>query len=214
MDPLEQAARQELANACRRLHGAGLVAGSGGNVGLRCGSRLLVTPTGRSLGLIVPEELVLMEMDGTVVGAGRPTKEWHIHLMVLLARRDVFAVVHVHPPYSVAVSCLENLDPAMSLPIYTPGYAIRVGLLPLVPFIMPGSGELGRACASALEHRDACLMANHGVTAVGADLEAAINVAEEVEANAQLHLLLDGRGKALPPDLFEKVRRQYGGGKA
>lgn len=209
MEGLEQA-RRELADACHRLHAAGLVAGSGGNVAARVGTRVLMTPTGRSLGLIVPAELVLMEMDGTVVGAGSPSKEWHIHLHVLAARPDVNAVVHVHPPYSVAVSCLGGLDPENAMPIYTPGYAIRVGLLPLIPFIMPGTHELGAVCAGALRNRDACLMANHGVTAVGADLEAAINVAEEVEANAQLHLLLRGEGRALPPDLFAKVRRQYG----
>lgn len=203
-------ARRQLAEASRHLYDCGLVSGSGGNVSIRCGSRVLVTPTGRSLGAIAPGELVIMELDGTVVGWGKPTKEWHIHLGVLARRPEVGAVVHVHPPYAVVLSCYKDIDPLMALPIYTPGYAAKVGMLPLVPFIMPGTPELGRACAEAIAERDACLMAHHGIVAVGRTMEEAINIAEEVEANARLHVTLDGRGKSLPAELFEKVRRQYG----
>jgi len=205
----ELAARRELAEACHHVYTCGLVAGAGGNMSLRFGNRMLVTPTGRSLGAIVPEELVLLEMDGTVVGPGKPSMEWGIHLGTMVARPEVNAVVHVHPPYASAISCWEGLDPEMTLPIYTPGFAVYVGLLPLVPFLMPGSQELADACVATLKAHNAIMMANHGIAAVGESLEKAINIAEELEANARMHIILQGQGKALSPAMFNLVKEQY-----
>lgn len=205
----DQAARRELAEACHHVYTCGLVPGAGGNMSLRCGNRMLVTPTGRSLGAIVPEELVLLEMDGTVVGPGKPSMEWGIHLGTMVARPEVNAVVHVHPPYAASISCWPGLDPEMALPIYTPGYAVFVGLLPLVPFLMPGSQELADTCVKALKGHPAIMMANHGIATTADSLERAINIAEELEANARMHIILQGQGKALSPALFNLVKEQY-----
>lgn len=206
MSVTELEARRQLAEACHNVYHSGLVSGSGGNMSLRWENRMLVTPTGRSLGAVTPEELVLLAMDGTVLSPGKPSMEWSIHLGTLAARPDVNALLHVHPPYSVAVSCLPDLDPQMALPIYTPGFGVYVGLLPLVPFFMSGSDELAAACVSQLTQHNAIMMANHGIVALAGTLQGAIDIAEEIETNARLHLILDGRGKALPPELFNLNR--------
>ena len=121
-------------DTCHLIHAKGLVSGSGGNISLRCDDGILITPSGRSLESLKEEDLVLLQMDGsyTCPNGGIPSKEWRMHLACYHARPDVSALVHVHSSNAVAVSCMKDADSSCAIPVYTPGYSMRVGELPLL----------------------------------------------------------------------------------
>jgi ribulose-5-phosphate 4-epimerase/fuculose-1-phosphate aldolase len=181
---------------CHRVYEKDLVRGAGGNVSIRAGDRILISPTGRCLGVVDEGDVVQLALDGTVVGAGQPSKEWQMHLGCY-RREDVRAVVHVHSAYAVGVACLKDLDRDCAMPVYSPGYAVRVGKLPAVSYMPPGSQELASSVAAAIAGRNSVLLVNHGVVAVGTSADQAFDIAEEIEENARLHFILDGRGRAL-----------------
>lgn len=186
---------------CHRIYTLGFVSGPGGNISTRCGETILITPSGYNLGSIQAHEIVYLNVDGSYTSKAdvKPSKEWRMHLECY-QRKDVNAVVHVHSVYAVAVSCVKNVDPVCALPIYTPGYGVRVGKLPVLPFLMPGSEALARQVAPVIQARNSVLMANHGSLAVGATLEQAFNLVDEIEENAKLHFILGGAGTALPEE--------------
>jgi ribulose-5-phosphate 4-epimerase/fuculose-1-phosphate aldolase len=197
---------RELLELCRRVYARGFVSGSGGNISLKDGGDMLITPTGRNLGALAEEDIVRVARNGAgkdrrsvVVGSGVPSQEWPVHCRCQ-ERPDVVCVLHVHSSHATAVSCLD-IDPACAMPVYTPGYAVHVGKLPVVPYFRPGSAELASAVGDLIvgnaPGRNCVLLANHGLLSVGASVEQAMNIAEEIEENARLFLLLGNRGRPL-----------------
>lgn len=187
----------EIAEAIRRhgrsLFDRGLTHGRTGNISVRLDDgRVLVTPTGSCLGALDPAGLSRLGANGEHLGGDPPTKEALLHLAVYAARPGTAAVVHLHSTYSVAVSCLDGLDPADALPPLTAYYAMRVGRLPLIPYYAPGDRGLADAVGRAAARDHAMLLANHGPVAAGASLDAAVDCIEELEQTAKLYLLLRG----------------------
>ncbi|WHP16374.1 class II aldolase/adducin family protein [Cellulomonas sp. ES6] len=206
-------AREAVVAACRHLAARGLSPGGSGNVSVRVGDHLLVTPTGSSLSRVRPEDLALVPVapgpgddaptDATpgtgtaVVDGPRPSKELPLHRAVYAARPDARAVVHLHSPAAVAASCLEPaaLPPGTAtgpLPATTPYQVMRLGELPVAPFALPGSAELAAGVADLAGAAPVLLLANHGSVVAGTHLDAAVDLAEELEAAAQVVLLLHG----------------------
>ncbi|QZN85500.1 class II aldolase/adducin family protein [Cellulomonas sp. C5510] len=196
-------AREAVVAACRHLAARGLSPGGSGNVSVRVGDDLLVTPTGSSLSRVRPEDLALVPVadapgGGTVTGGGpRPSKELPLHRAVYAARPDARAVVHLHSPAAVAASCLDPaaLPPEAAtgpLPATTPYQVMRLGDLPVAPFALPGSTELAAGVADRAGTAPVLLLANHGSVVAGTHLDAAVDLAEELEAAAQVVLLLHG----------------------
>lgn len=183
-------------NICHLIHNKGYVSGSGGNVSMKIGDRIVITPTGRPLGFITEKDLVWIEPDMSFTN-GKPSKEVWMHLACYEARSDITAVVHVHSTYSVAVACLHNADMADAMPHYTPGYALRVGALPIVPYKTPGSRALAEDVCKIISHRNSVLLANHGQVTCGRNLEEAYDIMEEIEKNANLFFLLGKAGRDL-----------------
>lgn len=189
--------REAFAAYCHRIQQNGLVYGSGGNVSVRVGDRFLITPSGRSLESLEPGEAVELSADGSYTGSLKPSSEFRMHLACYRARPDIVAIVHTHSVYAVAISCLRGADPDKAMPVYTPGYGKRVGALPMIPYFTPGSEPLAAEVSRIIGGRNSVLLKNHGVVAVGKTWEAALNLAEEIEENAQLTLLLGERGEEL-----------------
>jgi ribulose-5-phosphate 4-epimerase/fuculose-1-phosphate aldolase len=181
--------------AARRLAGRGLSPGSSGNLSVRLGDRLLVTPTGIGLSDVTPDDLALVELNAsTPPEAGpRPSKEVPLHRAVYARRADAAAVVHLHAPFSTALACLpRDAWPDGRLPWLTPYQVTKVGPLPVAPYAVPGSDELATGVAALAGSAPCLLLANHGSIAAGSSLSAAVDAAEEVEAAAQLLLTLRG----------------------
>ena len=190
-------------DVCHMLHDTGKVSGSGGNISIRWEDGILITPTSVSLGDVTEDNLVRVRFDGSFDGDIRPSKEWRMHLICYENRPDITALVHVHSLYAVALSCL--LRPGDKIPIYFPGYAMRVNDLPMIPYQKPGHPELSRQVGEVIARRNSVLLFNHGVVTVGKDLSQALNIMEEIEENAQLHFILNGRGHTLTPEAVEEI---------
>jgi ribulose-5-phosphate 4-epimerase/fuculose-1-phosphate aldolase len=196
------AARDAVVAACRHLASRGLSPGGSGNVSVRYGGWLLITPTGSSLSRVSARELAAVPVDpGAPLrddpSDPRPSKELPLHRAVYAARPDAVAVVHLHSPAAVAASCLEPAalpreTATGPLPATTPYQVMRLGDLPVAPFALPGTAELADGVAALAGSAPALLLANHGSVVAGAHLDAAVDLAEELEAAAQVVLLLQG----------------------
>jgi len=185
-------ARDEIVRAARSLFSRGLTHGSTGNLSVRVGDEILVTPTGSSLGTVEAHQLSIIDLSGRHVDGARPSKEAFLHAAVLRARPSAAAVVHTHSTYSAAVSCMDGLDPHDALPPLTAYFAMRVGRLPLLPYHAPGDATLGPLAEATARNHRAILLSNHGPVVAGADLNAAMDAIEELEETAKLFLLLRG----------------------
>lgn len=189
----EEEARVAIVAAARSLFDRGLTHGSTGNLSVRVGERILVTPTGSSLGTVQPDELSVVDLAGRRVEGGRPSKEAFLHAAMLRARPDATAVAHTHSSHAAAVSCLDGLDPENAIPPLTAYFGMRIGRLPLVPFHAPGDASLEPIAERLAAGHHALLLSNHGPVVAGATLGAALDAIEELEETARIYLLLRGR---------------------
>ncbi len=203
--------REEICAAGASLFNRGLTHGSTGNISVRLeDGGWLMTPTGSSLGTLDPARLSKLDATGRLVSGDPPTKEAFLHTTMYDARPNAGAVVHLHSTYSVAVSCLEGIDPADCLPPITAYYVMRVGALPLVPYYPPGDKGLAEAVGKLADRHHAVLLANHGPVVAGTSLSAAMDAIEELEETARLYLLLRGQPiRTLTDDQVAELRRRF-----
>jgi len=190
-------AAEEIAGTAQSLYNRGYSYGTAGNISVRVGDRVLVTPTGCSFGSLHAEQLALTDMSGQVRGPNKPSKELPFHLAAYAARADIVAVVHLHSTHAVALSCLSDLDPRNALPPLTPYFVMKCGRLPVVPYHRPGSPALAAEVMRLAPDHDALLMANHGSIILGKSLFEAASAAEELEEQCKIYFLLQGRGRPL-----------------
>lgn len=184
-------ARTTLVEACRALAHAGLSPGSSGNLSVRVGDDLLVTSTGSSLRRVDEADLAVVRMGGEVAVGPHPTKELPVHLAVYRARPDARAVVHLHSPFATALSCLPPGDSGFApLPALTPYRVMRLGDVAVAPYAQPGSQQLGEGVGALASRHAVMLLANHGCVVAATTLDAAVDLAEELETAAQLAFLL------------------------
>ncbi len=187
---LERSASEEIVALGRALYDRGITPGRTGNLSVRVGEHVLLTPTGVSLGRLDVAGLSLVSLDGTHVRGGAPTKESTLHLALYERFPEVGAVAHGHTTHAVAWSCRADLDVANALPPLTAYFAMRVGRLPLIGYSPPGDPALAQELR-AVDARCA-LLANHGSIASGSTLEAAVDALEEIEETSRIALLLNG----------------------
>lgn len=204
--------RARLVAACHRLAAEGLLIGTAGNVSIREGDRVAVTPTGAVLGEITPEQVVEVDLGGNLVGGSLlPTSEVHLHLSVY-EQYDVGAVVHTHAPVSTAASISLSEVPVVHYQQLLLGGAVRVA-----PYATFGTAELAANVVAALEGRAAALMANHGAVATGSTLGKAVENALLLEWLCTVYrdALAMGRPATLSPQQQDDVvaaaiARNYG----
>lgn len=207
----ESRSREALCQTGQSLFDRGLTFGSTGNLSLRVEDGWLMTPTNASLGALDPARLSKLDDRGRHLSGDAPTKEAGLHVAMYRARADAQAVVHLHSTHSVAVSVLAEIDPDDVLPPLTAYYVMRVGRLPLVPYVPPGDPTLADAVARLAGRHHAVLLANHGPVVAGTSLEAATYATEELEETAKLFLMLRGAAvRTLTPDEVAELRRRFG----
>ncbi len=206
--------REAMVAACRAMNALGINQGSSGNISVRHGERMLLTPSGVPYDRLGAGDIVRMDMAGGFSGREglRPSSEWRIHRDILAGRADAGAVVHAHPTYAIAISIMRREIPAIHYMIaLAGGSSIRVA-----PYALFGSQKLSRVTLAALAGRRACLLAHHGMVAVGTDLGHAMALAVEVETLArQYHACLQlGEPPLLSEadiaDALEQFRTGYG----
>ena len=117
---------------------------------------MLITPTNSCLGRLDPESISRLDSAGNLLSGKPPSKELFLHRAYYDSRVKETAVVHLHSTWSVAVSCLADVDPENVLPAITAYYVMRVGRLPLIPYFAPGNRDLAAAVASASRAAGRC----------------------------------------------------------
>ena len=176
--------RAAVAQACRELLATGLVRGTSGNVSVRdpASAAIAITPTGLGYTGMRDSDVAVLSAGGEQLdGDLRPTSEVALHLGVYRARPDVGAVVHTHSMFATTFAVLGEQIPPVHYLIVRAGESV-----PVAPYARYGTAELAESCVRTLGSGFAVLLANHGVVAVGADLAAAMAVAEAVEYTAEL----------------------------
>lgn len=204
----DQTQAAELVAVARSLFDRGYSFGTAGNISVRAGATILVTPTGSSMGSLTADALARVDCAGTVIGDIRPSKEAHFHLAIYRARPECGGVVHLHSTYATALACLRELDMEDALPALTPYYAMRVPKLPVVPYLPPGDPALAAEVEQRAAGTPALLLRNHGAIAAGTTLAEAAALAEELEEAARLYFLLGDRGQPLSAAQVAELRRR------
>lgn len=176
-----QELRQEIIDACLEMNALGINQGSAGNISVRVEGGLLITPSGMPYDRLAPDDIVFMAPDGAVPpGQKNPSSEWRFHLDILNARGEAGAVVHTHAMFATTLACLHREIPAFHYMVAVAGGdSIRCA-----PYATFGTQALSDHALEALLGRRACLLANHGMIALGATLPKALALAVEVETLA------------------------------
>jgi len=197
--PAPAALREDLVRTMRGLEADGLNRAAAGNASVRNGAHFLITPTGVLPADLSAAAMVEMTLDGTPLSTSyRPSSEWRFHAGIYAARPDAGAVVHVHSPYATALACTRREIPPFHYMVAVAGGAT----IPCAPYATFGTEALSQRVVAALAGRNACLLANHGLVAIGPDLARARRLAVEVEELARQYLLaLDAGGPVLLNDV-------------
>ena len=182
-DPLLLAQeRQQLADAGRRLAARGLVIGTSGNLSLRAGGLVAVTPTGGVIGELTADQMTVLDLDGAVAdGDLAPTSEVPLHLAIYKATFAT-AVAHTHATTSTAIGLVADEIPLIHYAMLNLGGVVRVA-----PYACYGTAELASLVVKALEFKQAALMRNHGSIALGPSLAKATDNLELLEWAAQTY---------------------------
>ena len=191
------ALRREVIATALKMNALGINQGKSGNVSTRIDGGFLITPTGVPYEETKPEQIVAMHMDGQFDGDTLPSSEWRFHRDIYAARSEVGAIVHTHSTYATTIACLgQDIPPFHYLIAIAGGRDIRCA-----PYATFGTQALSDHALTALAGRQACLLAQHGMIAVGAGLPKALALAVEVESLARMYW--QARQIGLPPLLSD-----------
>jgi len=176
--------RLAVVTAARRLAATGMNPGRSGNLSARVAGGFVVTPSGAAYETLHPDDLVHVDLDGSSGDGQRtPSSEWRLHRDIYARHIEAGAVVHTHSPYATTLACLHRAIPAFHYEVaFAGGADIRCA-----PYATFGTQELSDAALEALAGRRACLLGNHGAVAYGETLDAAVDLADKVEALARLY---------------------------
>ncbi|HEX4419747.1 MAG TPA: class II aldolase/adducin family protein [Kofleriaceae bacterium] len=202
--------REELIATARRMSELGLTPGMSGNVSVRTPSGLLVTPSGMPYAELAPDDAVELKLDGAMrPGQRAPTSEWQLHRDILGARPDVEAIVHTHSLFCTTISTLRREIPAIHYMVVLAG----ADAIPCAEYATFGSAKLALNAVTALRGGNACLLANHGMIALGSSLAQALRLAAEVETLAAQywHAAQIGTPHVLDRAELDAVRAQFRG---
>lgn len=190
--------RSQMVTACRRLDAEGLNRGSSGNVSVRVGGDMLITPSGVGYDDLSPDMMGRMQIANDAELCDGPLKqssEWRFHRDLLRARPEFGAVVHTHAPFCTILAIARKPIPAIHYMMAAfGGPDIRVA-----DYATYGTADLSAHVVTAMEGRNGCLLANHGMIVAGPDLTRAMWLAGELEALAHqyYHVLTLGGGHVL-----------------
>ncbi|SKA35058.1 class II aldolase/adducin family protein [Consotaella salsifontis] len=179
-----QGIREEMIATCRRMNAAGLNTGSSGNLSVRIDGGLLITPSGIPYDVMRPEQIVEMDEDGRYYGDFIPSSEWRFHYDIQKARPDIKVVLHSHAVHCAILACCRMDIPPIHYMVGVGGGSV-VRCSGYAPF---GTQALSNEALKALGPRNACLLGNHGVIALGQTMTQAFGVLEEVENLARIYI--------------------------
>lgn len=202
--------REQLRKTAQRLVTLGLNKGTSGNCSVRHENGFIITPSGVDIEAMNADSMVEMELDGRYETNKKPSSEWFFHRDIYQQRPEVNAVIHTHSMFATTIACLHsNIPPFHYMIAVAGGDSIRCA-----PYALFGTQALSDAAMDALEGRKACLLAHHGMIAIGASLEEALAVAVEVENLCEQYwrlLQLTPSPSLLSEDEMQAVLQQFKG---
>ncbi len=204
----ENTLRRQIIEVALRMSREGLSPGRSGNVSARWDDGMLITPSGMAYDTLKPADIVHVAADGRLPAKARkPSSEWQFHLAAYAARPDRAAVVHTHSLNATVLACRHEPIPAFHYMVAVAGGK----QIPCVPYAPFGSAELAAHVTGGLERHDACLMANHGQIAIARTLDAALELATEVETLAAQYVRVRslGRPKLLSDREMDEVLARF-----
>ena len=172
---------QQLIDTCLAMNAEGINQGSAGNISLRFEDGFLITPSGLAYDRLQPADIVLVALDGSSVDRLQASSEWRMHRDIYLKRPEAGAVLHAHPTFATALSCLRLEIPAFHYMIAVAGGSdIRCA-----DYALFGTQQLSDNMLRALDGRRACLLGTHGMICFHDNLEKVLWLGIEVEALAR-----------------------------
>lgn len=184
----------------------GFVNGTSGNVSVRVGERIMISPTGARLDELTPEGLTVLDTNtGDVLSGTAPSKEWRMHWEIYRTRPELHTIFHLHPVDCIAAGIL--LWPERELPLYAPAHGIKLGRVRQVALYRAGSEELARRTALEFAAPDvsAVILHRHGCIVGGTTENAAYDKIEYLIESCRLHTLLRGNN-SLSREMFDTYR--------
>ena len=214
MNKNEYQLRQEIVQVGQLMYKKGFISASDGNISARIApNRLLITPSGLHKGFLDPGDILMIDEDGKRVGPGsitnrklKPTSERPLHLEVYRKRPDIDAVVHAHPPITIALS-IAGIPMADCL---LPEVIVFLGLIPTTEYATPASTESIRVIQELITNHDALVLQRHGSITIGESPMEGFMRLETVEQNARITFMLAqlGATHSLPPEEVNKLLKQ------
>lgn len=205
-------AKELVVEFTRRIYERKYASSTGGNISIRDKESIYITPAGMpKYKLSSLDVLKVSTEDPNSRTLAKASREFPMHFAIYKAYPKVNAVIHAHPQYSVALSCLPPKN-GSAIPALTPSFAVKIKKLNLVDFFLPGSAELSDAVVKAVKSNYACLMRNHGTVTMGADIFGAYELLEEIEDTAKAFVLSGFKAEALDKRTIAELTALYGSG--
>lgn len=203
-----EAAKKDIIEAYKEIHRMGLSPAWWGNVSIRIPGteKIVITPSGMYKWKITPGDMMVMNVDGKILeGIHKPSSEAPSHMMIYENRPDVNSVVHTHSPYATSFG-VAGLD---ELPVTTVELFVVVGgPVPVIPWVCAATKRMGKRIVEALgKNKNVVILRNHGLFAVGPNLQTTLDRAELTEDAARLYILssIVGKPSILTPDEIEEM---------
>lgn len=204
----ERKFREEIAAVHRRLYELGFSVANDGNTSVRVdANRILITPAGLNKAKLEPGQMALVDANGKHIGGSyAPSTEIFMHVDIFKARLDVHAIIHAHPPYSIACSLA-----GVTLDEYVlPEVVLTLGKVPTTPYVTTGTQEVGKVVSELIKKHDAVILDRHGTVTVGKNLDEAMQKLERVEHTARITSIARSMGVVTPlprPEVERLIRR-------
>jgi L-fuculose-phosphate aldolase len=210
MPEKEKTLREAMVAECRAMNASGLNVGTAGNISVRLGARMLITPSGVPYDQLRAPMIAAMPIQGEYgawVGPAKPSSEWRFHLDIMRARPDVGAIVHFHPTYGCALAMLHK-------PILAAHYMIALfggAIVKCTKYAPYGTKELADLVVEGLGDRHAVLLGNHGALTTAATLAGAARRATELETLARMYYMAiaAGRPAILSDDEVMRIAERF-----
>ncbi len=203
--------RRLLVKGAKKLTKLGLITGSEGNVSLRQGEKIFTTPTGVLKDDLAPEDIVVVDPEGRCLSGGKPSSELLMHLNIYRRRGEIKAVVHAHPPFTLAL----DLAGYAFDEFYLIEAALFLKKIAVVPFALPGTPDLPKQMEPYLDQTNVFVLSRHGAVTLGKDLEQALNlmcILEQVSRVTWLAKTLRPKLPPLSPEIVKNCFKYQGRG--
>ena len=202
--------KEQVVRYGKKLIDRRLTTGSGGNISVynREKNLVAISPSGLDYYETTPEDIVILDIDGNIVeGKHRPSSEAGMHLAFYKNRADVSGIVHTHSKFATAIACMGWELPAVHYLIGMAGHRVKC-----TGYATYGSDELAKKALETIGNSNAVLLANHGLIALGEDVDRAFSTAEHLEFVSEVYYLTKtlGTPNILSDEDMDEVMKKFG----